>query len=286
MGIKEIEFEECEPTSFRDLGEGYINAFVTFIDILGFKQIIQNKRPEDINQILDAVALFSKLPQQRTADISHKEALPIVIQFSDSIIRIQPTIGTNELNIARCFYGELGSLLLMHGNLVCNGILIRGGLTYGEVCVRGGRVFGPAFNRAYFIESCLARYPRIIIDEFLMFDNQQNPIREELGSDVWPDILELLYRSEDGQWILDYLPHLCFAERSSDITVADVLVAHRDSIKKLLRESIKSGHEESKNKIRWVASYHNKIIERSFSRLCDDFDSKQDSLIIDLDDYA
>lgn len=290
MSFKEVEFEECSPTGFRDLGEEYVNAFVTFIDILGFKKIIENDSPKVINKKLDAMTLFSSQPQRRLADYAHESALPIVIQFSDSIIRIQPDFGKDELNIAGHFVGELSSLLLMQGNLACNGILIRGGLTYGKVCVRDGSVFGPAFNRAYAIESSLSRYPRIVVDEFLILDGDQNPISSEIDPTTWaqiqPDILEFLHRSEDGQWILDYLPHLYLAERSNEISGRDVLVAHRDSIKKLLQASIEAGSDEPKAKIRWAASYHNKIIERCFSRLGEEFDSKQDSLIIDLDEYA
>ena len=135
----------------------------------------------------------------------------------------------------------------------------------------------------------LARYPRIIIDEFLTLGSNHNPILEEIGaigwSSIWLDILQLLHRSEDGQWTLDYLPNLYLAEHPSEIKGADVLIAHRDSIKKLLRTSIEAGLEEPKAKIRWIANYHNMVIERSFSSLCDKFDSKQDSLIIDLDDH-
>ncbi|MFI0474504.1 hypothetical protein ACGLWX_17470 [Halomonas sp. HMF6819] len=286
MSTKEIEFEDCFPTSFRDLGNGYTKAFVTFIDILGFRDIIQNEPPDIVNQKLDAMSLFSSLPQMRAAEHTEDLALPIVIQFSDSIIRIQPASGEDELSIARGYFGELSSLTLMQGNLVCNGILIRGGLTYGDVCVREGRVFGPAFNRAYAIESSLARYPRILIDEFLTLNNGDNPIVSQVGSASWTqmqsDIFEYLDRAEDGQWILDYLPHLFQAERSNNISCKDVLFAHRDSIVELLKKSMKSGKEEPKAKIRWMANYHNKIINRSFSKLRDDSDKTQDSLIIDL----
>lgn len=289
MSHKKIKFEECSPTGFRDLGEDYTNAFVTFIDILGFKKIIENDPPDLINKKLDAMAVFSSQPQRRMAGYAHEAALPIVIQFSDSIIRIQPDTGSDELDIASHFIGELSSLLLMQGNLACNGILIRGGLTYGKVCVRNGRVFGPAFNRSYALESSLARYPRILIDEFLALNDDRNPIVSRMGLASWQqiysDIFEYLYRSEDGQWTIDYLTHMYFAEGLAGTSGTDVLVAHRDNIKKLLENSIYAGSDEPKTKIRWAANYHNRVVSRKFLKLSDEFDKNNDSLIIDLDTY-
>lgn len=290
MGHKKIELEECSPTGFRDLGEDYTNAFVTFIDILGFKNIIENDPPDLINKKLDAMAAFSSQPQRRLPGYAHESALPIVIQFSDSIIRVQPDTGSDELDIASHFIGEITSLLLMQGNLACNGILIRGGLTYGKVCVRSGRIFGPAFNRAYALESSLARYPRILIDEFLALNSDRNPIVSRIGLTAWQqiysDIFEYLYRSEDGQWTIDYLTHMYFAEGPEDTSGRDVLVAHRESIKKLLKNSLHASSDEPKAKIRWAANYHNRIVSRNFSKLSDEFDRNKDSLIIDLDTYA
>ncbi len=169
--------EELIPTDLRDFGNMYINAFVTFIDILGFKDIINNNEPEKVNQMLDAIKVFSSLPQRRRPPYNQTKYLPIVTQFSDSIIRIQPVDNfesDEEVEILDLFYEEISSLTIAQGNLVCNGILVRGGMTYGQICVHKNRIFGPAFNRAYYIESKLAKYPRIIIDEFLCSDKEKN----------------------------------------------------------------------------------------------------------------
>jgi transposase InsO family protein len=41
-----------KPTSLRDLGTSYRQAFVTFIDVLWFRQIVSDKKPEEINIVL------------------------------------------------------------------------------------------------------------------------------------------------------------------------------------------------------------------------------------------
>lgn len=267
----------------NDLGNGYVKAFVTFIDILGFKGIVDNESSEDINKKLDAMFRLSTPCQQVSPDM--QEA--IVIQFSDSIIRIQPVNEGDESDIAQCYYRELDALILMQGNLACNGILIRGGLTYGDVCVKNGRIFGPAFNRAYQIESSLARYPRILVDEFLTLSNRENPIYAEVGSNTWshlsPTFFESLLRSEDGQWMLDYIPHIFSAEHPPGVSGEDVLYAHRNSLVDLLSRALTSNREEPIAKIRWIATYHNKIMERNFKNFVTKSDDNYDSLIIDLD---
>ncbi|WP_273764089.1 hypothetical protein [Aeromonas hydrophila] len=270
----------------NDLGNGYVKAFVTFIDILGFKGIVDNESSENINKKLDVMFRLSTPCQQVSPDM--KEA--VVIQFSDSIIRIQPVNEDGESDIAQCYYRELDALILMQGNLACSGILIRGGLTYGDVCVKNGRVFGPAFNRAYLIESSLARYPRILVDEFLTLSSQDNPIYAEVGSHNWshlrPTFLESLLRSEDGQWMLDYIPHVFSAEHPPGVSGEDVLYAHRNSLVELLNKALSSKREEPIAKIRWIATYHNKRMERNFKNLVNNSNDNYDSLIIELDKHS
>lgn len=45
------------------------------------------------------------------------------------------------------------------------GFLIRGGISVGKIIHTRNAVFGPALNRAYEIESTMAIFPRIVIDE-------------------------------------------------------------------------------------------------------------------------
>jgi len=165
------EVKKRKPTSLRDLGTDYRQAFVTFIDVLGFRRIVSDKKAEEINIILDKMGFFSMQPQLRHNPYSQTKHLPMVLQFSDSIIRIQPVAEDDDnISILDLYHGEITSLLLAQGNLVCNGVLVRGGFTYGKVCVHKDRIFGRAFNNAHHIESSLALYPRIVVDECLCTD--------------------------------------------------------------------------------------------------------------------
>lgn len=278
--------KEIAPTNYRELGDKYIDAFVTFIDILGFKNIVDNENPEKINKLLDAVKGFSSLPQRRRPPYDQSQYLPIVTQFSDSIIRIQPTndLKVDDVDIMDFFLEEVTSLTITQGNLACNGILIRGGMTYGKICIHNNRIFGPAFNRAYYLESKLAKYPRIIIDEFLCTKNANIIVDDSKynWSDVASQLYELLECTDDGLWSLDYLPIIFEAERSTDIKNEEVLVVHRNAIKDLLTNALKQNNEDILMKIRWIASYHNRIINRSFKTINERYENNYDSLIVDL----
>jgi hypothetical protein len=266
------EVQDIDPTPLRDLGPEYVDAFVTFIDILGFSNLIKELDSPAINAHLDAMRIFNSAPQRRRAELQDQELLPMVYQVSDSIIRVQPVLlyGTPKNRILDFYVGELESLLIAQGNLACNGIFIRGGMTYGKICIHKSRIFGPAFVRAYKLESTLARFPRIIVDQNLCGDNN-NPLISISGKNSWlkskEHVFEMLEQDNDGQWFIQYLSHLYDSHHPNGISGADILKAHRDKIQECLTKARSSGNEEIGCKYSWVANYHNKLIDRSFSRI-------------------
>lgn len=81
--------------------------------------------------------------------------------------------------------GQMG-IMQIAGAL--KGFLLRGGITIGEIVHDGECVFGPALNRAYELESQIAKYPRFVLDP---------DIKDELGN------LGDLPVLEGGVWFLD-----------------------------------------------------------------------------------
>lgn len=283
-----MKIKELKPTSPRNLGEKYRDAFVTFIDILGFKELVADKTATELNRVLGALEIFSSLPERRRSPYSDEKHLPIVTQFSDSIVRIQPIDNEDdEVRILDFFHGEITALLLTQGNLACNGILIRGAMTYGNICVHNNKIFGPAFNEAYRIESSLARYPRIVIDEKLCFEGDENPVVAKAGHSDWREassvIFDYLLRADDGLWMVNYLPHMCETDGGGKTKISEVLIAHRDKLSDLLTNKKDVKNSEPVAKIRWAANYHNQIVKKHYPRLLDEYDEKNDSLLIYFD---
>src|SRR5260370_5397384 len=83
-----------------------------------------------------------------------------VSTFSDNVvIRERPKANTPQ------FLMQLGIWQL---GAAINGFLMRGGVTVGDVIHEDEAVFGPGLNRAYYLESKIATYPRIMLDPLCM----------------------------------------------------------------------------------------------------------------------
>lgn len=288
LPAKSFDLATQNPTEIRDLGDHYVSAFVTFLDVLAFKELVRQNSPEIINSQLDAMLAFSQIGQRRREVYLQPQVAPMILQFSDSIIRIQPIPELDGVKAHDLLIGELNALAMLQGNLACNGILIRGGLTHGQVCVRNSRVFGPAFIRAYEIESKLARHPRIVVDERICRVDSQHPfLNQESQSTVGAfneACSEFLERNDDGQFAVQYLSHLYEAEHPGGVKSIDVLRAHRDQLERLRQAVEEPKLEEARAKVRWAISYHNRWISRAFDRLDKrEFQSTGRGLAITLD---
>jgi hypothetical protein len=175
------------------LDNQYHAACVTYIDILGFRTIVDDvycgnsvavKKILDLfiseQGIVDPVSLTGLL-------VAHKPT--VVMSFSDAVIRIADLppvnpdvqnvrivkLSENEQEASATISREIHALRKLQKRLATSalnserpgypGIFVRGGLTVGEICYdqQEFQVFGPAMNRAVKLEEA-AIYPRIIVD--------------------------------------------------------------------------------------------------------------------------
>jgi hypothetical protein len=82
-----------------------------------------------------------------------------VSSFSDNIVMSQAIDDPMKMMF---FIQQLGPFVAA---TVMGGFLLRGGITIGDIYHDDEVVFGPALNRAYYLESKVADYPRIILDQ-------------------------------------------------------------------------------------------------------------------------
>jgi hypothetical protein len=159
----------------------YRDAVVTFIDILGFKDMISNLNENTINDILQLFHL--QYNQDSLSDQSDwgKTYTTEIHFFSDSVVRVKYTDEDEEF--LNAVTDEIISLAVMQLELLKHDILIRGGCTRGMVYsnLSSNVLFGPALMEAYNIEKDLSVYPRIVIS-----DNVWNSyMRDMASSDSW-----------------------------------------------------------------------------------------------------
>ncbi|EFG85473.1 hypothetical protein F1645_13600 [Novacetimonas hansenii] len=201
--IKRVKKEKSKAASYRD-------CIVTFIDILGFRNIVRERSPEEIQEIVNLVQRHAGSDEEELArkdgfDFDHDTPWTRTSFFSDSVVRVRPYDA--EIHDGSLFH-ELLNLVHAQAELVNQGIFIRGGLTAGKLYLRDNVLFGPAMIQAYDLESKFANYPRIVIDPITIdalktdarLRNEDHTPDEELKS-----VRKLLRRGDDGLHYVDYL---------------------------------------------------------------------------------
>lgn len=173
-------------------------AVVTFIDILGFKNLVENRSTSEINEILSLFHQYnteSPFGRYTSNKCTSTEILKLNIKtvfFSDSVVRIRYASDWEKGILSDGLYmcmleKELLLLAEIQSNLFKRGILIRGGITIGDILFdeETNQLFGKAMNRAYELESKIANYPRIIIDP--TFSNVYSRSIELIESPIYID---------------------------------------------------------------------------------------------------
>lgn len=240
-------------------GIEYEPCVVSFIDVLGFRSLIDMRSAAEVHDVLDKLEKFTK-PEKDEPPKSMKDvrlnSRTFAYSVSDAIVRVRPYDTQFEDG---AFFCELYDLLLAQIALAGSGVFVRAGVTVGDAYVGllgEGPVFGPAIIRAYEIESQEAIFPRVVIDDHAIEEHrtdrrlrsQNNTLEYEIEA-----VDSLLRTADDGTRFIDYLrsSRSEFEELSSYI---DFLAQHSGHIRKGRTENI---GKRVKRKYEWLARYHN-----------------------------
>jgi len=138
----------------------YENRVVAFYDFLGWRSKITEAGtdPEKIGRLRRAI-----LRHTRSLSGQQQHAAPQVrfSSFSDNVVVSQPVSKIAAIHL-------LATLGAFQFASAADSLLVRGGVTIGWIHHDSDSVFGPALNRAYELESEVANFPRIIIDQNLI----------------------------------------------------------------------------------------------------------------------
>jgi hypothetical protein len=248
-----------------DVSRTYRKNLVTYIDVLGFGDLIQLSRNDSLTvtkiaELLEQIKALSSLGQSRSAAERDKVRS---FKFSDLLVRAtEITTDLTKLVEMELFY-----LMTLQFSFVEGGVLIRGGICAGDLFVAEDNavVFGPALVKSYKLESEYAVYPRILIDRDL--HAQLVPNADRLG---WA---EFVSRGEDGAYFLDYLFARSLYPSPAAVLGATpepqlVLEAHKNMILDVVKkiQENKEKRERVKQKYMWLALYHNRTIDRLRNR--------------------
>lgn len=241
----------------------YQRSLLTYIDVLGFRDIIRAKTPNDISRSIRIVR-ESVQPNRFKTSIPelHEDEY---INFSDLTIIWTPFSPNGRLQRPGCVHSQILRMVHAQASLLFDeGILLRGGITVGDVARSYGQLFGPAVVRGYDLENKVARFPRIVVGEEVLEEMTANP-------NLWVhdketdtrELKDLLHKDFDGEWFVDYL-RVIEEELDDRSEYPSYLRRHEEFVEQRLTD-----YRENSSilpKFKWLREYHNRTAKKWFSR--------------------
>lgn len=241
---------------------GYKKGLVYFIDVLGTKG-------RNFNDNLKIASVFRK--EMNDIQSRHRNTSVVdrcVFSFSDCayiVYALKDEFQNDENYKNRFIYQSLYNTTYTISTFLAEGFLCRGGIVYGDVYydLNQNIIFGPAVNYAYKLESEIAFYPNIILEdelaqEVLTFDQSiksKNPFASLTNGQI------ILQNDITNKYYLNYLNYLC------DVSSAE-LGTESYSFERLYEKAINlsnneiiknSNNENVVKKHQWQIQYLNEI---------------------------
>lgn len=239
----------------------YNEVILAYIDLLGFRSLVGGEQgPERILKLLN---VFETVGKDRRISFNFGRGKVRFFAFSDLIVRVNLQ-RKDKLLTQQLWEEALNLARIQRVVLLSQGILTRGALTVGDICIKKGIIFGPALNRAYELESILAKHPRIVIDpELVRFCRERYRVddawfhRGSTGYPWYKMFSHLLRTDSDDVTFIDYLAHEKLGTLDSDGIRR--LEEHKELILNGLRRF--SSDPRKGAKWEWVRQYHDDTID-------------------------
>lgn len=259
----------------------YERRIIGFIDILGFGQLVLDSEGDSakfdlINGVLEKINSVDDVygsPEDFFAHSNYAYLSPEAKKEMDEFYeKMKSTAGPKRVRITTfsdsivfsCAADSEGltdfryflTKLLVYTSPFK--LLIRGGITCGSLVHTDDLIFGPAMNDAYYLESKVANYPRIVVGE------KFEEFIEELGEDNLTYLVKQeLIRNENET--ISYIDCLALstnkvAQNMCKADAYEMLLNEKSTIETL----IKDAHEDPKvaSKLEWYVEYFNEFLTR------------------------
>ena len=173
----------------------YKECYIAFLDLLGFKNTVNNEACETIASFFDEIqheyivtVNETGLPLMDYSKITRKVMSDTICFYVDATVK-------NALAglVSVCDYFQVRMLRLSKP------ILVRGAIVRDQIYAHGDVTFGPGVSKAYLLEEKTAKYPRVIFTKSL-FDNSS-----ESDVEGRKYLSEYTFHDDDGFCAVDYL---------------------------------------------------------------------------------
>lgn len=235
----------------------YTPHLVTYVDILGFRELVHKQHPNFISRIIRRVIETTK-----PDEVDKKENEENYVNFSDLIVHTVPINSRSNVTYpSGVVYSEILGLVHAQAELIDEGLLIRGAVTIGDIERSYRVIFGPGLISAYDLEQKSARFPRIIVDAALLRATKKNRLLRfhDKPKDEMKYISALVQKDDDGVAFIDYLGGM-----QDEFREPDHYVSFLDNHKKLISKGLSdfAGNRKILRKYRWLRKYHNRVIRK------------------------
>jgi hypothetical protein len=238
------------------VGVNYENRIVAFIDILGFKELVNQSISIDSTDDSHKIDELNKvlISARRILDIDDPEkglyTSRMVTQFSDSMVL------SYRVDEESSLFNILINILHLVINLLADRILCRGGISYGKIIHTDKVIFGPALISAYDTESKAALYPRIIIDTTIIKKAIEYRVWGHTAEDEQNYISEIVSEDTDQMYYVDY-----FLKAESEFdNLENDMPDHIKNLQEIIDRGILSEKPDLRVKYGWLANKYNSLL--------------------------
>jgi hypothetical protein len=231
----------------------YSPHLITYIDILGFRDLIKDKPPNFISRAIRRV-METTAPDKWIRKVNEEN----YVKFSDLIIHTVPILSAaNKKFRDGMVFLEIQSLALAQAALVEEGLLLRGALTMGMLERSYGVLFGPGIISAYDLERAEAQFPRIVVDSELIEALKLNPLlRAHEYEEEMKYVSKYIKRDDDGVIFIDYLGGV---QDEAGEEYLGFLRIHKRLVE---GNMVKFKHNKRVlSKYLWLMKYHNAVVQ-------------------------
>ena len=237
----------------------YSLHLVAYIDILGFRELIEEKDPNFISKAIRQVRDVTK-PNVHT----NKYKKENYVIFSDLIVHTVPFAdNSDKWKPFEIVLNQIKYIALVQAVLIEKDLWVRGAITVGDMERSYGIPFGPGLITAYELERDQAIFPRIIIDEKLLETLEENGLLEGTNDKkLMKRLFKCLRRDDDGLVFIDYLGFMAHVLKSDAADFPQLVATHKKLIEKNLH---KFRHKKRVlSKYLWLRKYHNAVVRTKF----------------------
>ncbi len=238
-----------EPTIKRYLR--YQPHLVTYIDILGFRELVQQKSPNFISWAIRQVQQIT-VPNVYT----NKHKGENYVNFSDLIVHTIPLDQRNQNGSEEILLAEIKYIAMVQAVLIEKGLLLRGAITIGKIERSYDVLFGPGLISAYELERDYAHNSRIVLDNQLL-----ESIKSKRSFEVLSDCIRL---DDDGLVFVDYLGFMQKVLNNDRMSYHRLVETHKNLIEKNLLNF--QNNKRVLSKYLWLRKYHNAIVCATVAR--------------------